>query len=287
MNALSSLGRYFQPQGVAPQVLAQGLTGGGQQRGSLQFPTAQDSNTVALSDAGKALAQQSVGDASSMLQRASDFASATIDAAKTFVSNFAESLFGDAAKGMTLSFDTSSISASSSFASALQHSEGSNGTSDSAALRFEDASDFVGTGTITTADGHRFSFEVEVHYESTLEMSASSSSSNAPRSAGIAGDSLWGHGNAPIEHRQRPTAQREGLAAHFPGSVSELFKMFDQGALDLPFQGPAKGNDDKAPDLGKLTLRLLDLFSSADAMAGKLARTYGDFPSSSQLAEQV
>ncbi len=285
MNVLSALGSYFKPQIVAPQVPTQGLTSNGQGRDSLQLPTTADSNNVALSDAGKALAQQNADDTSSLLQRASDFGSATIEAAKKFVANFAESLFGDAAKGMNLSFDSSSISASSSFSSAVQHTESSNGSSDAAALRLEDTSDFLGKGTITTADGHRFSFEVEVHFEQTLEMSASSARSSSPSEGstfdGPAGDRTGRASNTAH------AATREGLATHFPGSVADLFKMFDKGSLHLPFQGPANDNGAAMPRHGHMNLRLLDLLANPDAMAGKLAKTYGDIPSSGQVAEQV
>lgn len=275
MNVLSALNSYFQPQVVAPRVLAQGLSGEASRRGP-SWPTAQGGD-VALSDAGQALARQSVGDASSLWQRASDVGSATIDAAKKFVASFAESLFGDAAKGMSLSFETSSVSASSSFSAALLHGQDSDGSSDSAALRLADAADFVGKGTITTADGHRFRFEVEVHYESTLEMSASASSTTtAAKSDGDA---------APVRHR--PTATREGLAAHFPGSVADLFKTFEQGALNLFFQGRENDDQGASSKLGRLELRLLNRLANPDATAGKLANKYGDFPASGKVAEKI
>lgn len=289
MNALSTLGSYLPPQIVSPQALTQRLTNAGQHRAPSQFPTAQGSNDVALSDAGKAMARQTFGDASSLLQRAGDLGGATIEVAKKFVANFAESLFGEAAKGMSISFDTSSISASASFASILQHTEGSNGSSDAAAVWLEDASDFVGKGTITTADGHSFSFEVEVHYESTLAMAASSTSTtNGSRIDGNTGDHAARTRNAaPVQHQHSPAARREGLAAHFPGSVADLFKTLDQGTLDLSFQGQANSNDDAASKLGNLKLRLLDLLANPDALGQKLARAYGDFPSSGKVAEQV
>ena len=286
MNALSTLGSNFQKPIVVPQVLSQSLTSDGKRGGALQFPTMSGGNNVELSDVGKALAQQNDGNLSSLLQRASDFGSATLEAATKFVSNFAESVLGDAAKGMTLSFDTTSLSASSRFSSALQHTEGSNGTSDAAAMSLEDASDFLGKGTITTADGHRFSFEVEVHFKSTQEMSASTSSSTraSNRGGNAGGDTARVSGTAPDMHQHRSGATREGLAAHFPGSVADLLKMFDQGSLNLSFQGPTNNAEEGATKLGDMKLRLLSLLTNPDAMAGKLANAYGDIPSSGTLA---
>jgi len=226
---------------------------------------------------------------SSLLRRAGDLGSATFEAAKKFVTNFAASLFGDAAKGMSISFDQSSISASSSFSSIVQHAEGSNGSSDAVALRLEEASDFVGKGTITTADGHSFSFEVEVHYESTLAMSASSTSTTQASGAdGNTGEGTGRTGNASSgHHRHNPAATREGLAAHFPGSVADLFKMLDQGSLGLSFKGQDNGNDDAASRLGKLTMHLLNLVTNPDALGQKLAKAYGDLPVAGKVAEEV
>lgn len=279
MNALSTLGSYFQPQ-----ALAQRSSLGGQHRASAQ-PAAQGRNEVALSDVGRAMAPKN----SSLLQRVSDLGSATVEAAKKFVASFAASLFGDAAKGMSISFEQSSISASSSFSSIVQHVEGSNGTSDAAALLLEEASDFVGKGTITTADGHSFSFEVEVHFESTLAMAASSSSTTqASGAGGNAGEEhVQSRNGSSGHHRHNPGGTREGLSAHFPGSVAELFKMLDQGSLGLSFHGQEKGNDDGASRLGNLKLHLLNLITNPDVIGQKLAKAYGDLPAAGKVADQV
>lgn len=278
MNLLSMLGSNFQPQ-----FSGRSLAGDGQSRSLLQSPTKSASSEVALSNSGKALAGQAAGGTSSLLQRASDFGSATMDAAKKFVAGFAQSLFGDAAKGMSVSFDTTSLSASSSFASAAQHTESSSGTSDSAAFRLEDAADFVGSGTITTADGQQFRFEVEVHYESTLEMSASSSTSTQSNTVSDSEGAARGHRHGHHNHEK----SRDDLSADFPGSVSDLFKMFDQGSLELPFRAKENGSDDAASRLGSVTMRLLEALGNLDSMAGKLARSYGDLPTTGKLAQEA
>lgn len=279
MNALSTLGSYFQPQALVPR------SNHGGQHGAAAQPTTQDRNNVGLSDAGRAMAPQG----SSLLRRVGDLGSATVEAAKKFVSNFAASLFGEAAKGMSISFEQSSISASSSFSSIVQRVEGSNGRSDAAALLLQEASDFVGKGTITTADGHSFSFEVEVHFESTLAMAASSSSTTqASGAGGNAGEgNVQSRNGSSGHHRHSPGATREGLSAHFPGSVAELFKMLDQGSLGLSFHGQEKGDDDAASRLGSLKLHLLNLINNPDAIGQKLAKAYGDLPATGKVADQV
>lgn len=272
MNALSSLGNHFLQQ-AASHWPAQLTDRGWQGHDLLQSPARSRGDDVALSEAGKALARQDGDDASSLLQRVSQFGSATIEAAQKFVSNFAQSLFGVAAGEISLSFDSTSISARSSISGSLQHSEDSSGSSDSGALRLEDASDFLGKGVITTADGRRFSFEVEVHYQSMLEVSASShAATNAVTNAGP----------SPA----RPPV-REGLAAHFPGAVADLFRILDQGALHLPFQWQANDANAAVPQSGSLTMRLLDLLASPDAIAGKLADAYGDLPPAGRVAAGV
>lgn len=280
MNALSIPGNHYQPH-----FPARSLAGDNQRRSFLPSPAMRGSSDVALSRAGKALAGPTVGDASSLLQRASDFGNATVDAAKKFVASFAQSLFGGAGKGMEVSFDSGSLSASSTFSGAVQHSESRSGISDAVALRLEDAADFVGSGTITTADGHQFRFEVEVHYASTLEMSAASSTSNHAGQA--QGKPFGGNDALPHAHQHGKGAPRENMTADFPGSVSDLFKMFEQGSLQLPFSAKESGADDAASRLGSVMFRLLESLSSLQTMAGKLARSYGDFPSSGKVAEQA
>ena len=115
--------------------------------------------------------------------RVASVGNATVDFAQDFVNSFAQALFGDDAKGATIDFDSASLEASSSYAAGYQHTEGANGVSDAAAFSLNDSSHFGGKGTITTADGRKFDFEVEVQYNYQLDAAASQSSS-APQQDG-------------------------------------------------------------------------------------------------------
>src|SRR3954469_12058463 len=101
-------------------------------------------------------------------KRVASVGNATVDYAQDFVSSFTQALFGDDAKGAVIDFDSASLEASSSYALGVLHSEGANGTTDAAAFRMSDSSHFIGKGTITTADGRKFDFEVEVQYNYEL-----------------------------------------------------------------------------------------------------------------------
>ncbi|MDO8654707.1 MAG: hypothetical protein Q7R66_21250 [Undibacterium sp.] len=271
MNTLSSLGNsHFLPQKMADVLAA--LNAGSSQSSPVDSLTAVAStlqppavaakdDVVTLSDAGIALAK-----------RASDLGNATINAAQSLLSSFAQQLFGDAAQGMKISFDKVSISAMAGFSAAVQHSSGANGSSDVAALSVQESSDFVGKGQITTADGHRYNFEVEVHYQAMAQTAvATSTTANAPVQ------------DQSLEVTKTPSSSMQGLKAHFPGTVADLFKMLDQGKLNILFQLPSPGEgadtgEGKAQN-GHLTLRLLELIDhphdSAQPNVKKLAHAYG------------
>jgi hypothetical protein len=102
-------------------------------------------------------------------KRLSDVGNNTIDLAQNLLGSFTQSLFGDAGKGASISFDSVSLEAQSSFGVAVQHTQDANGTTDSAALQLTDSAHFLGKGTITTADGRKFDFEVEIKYSDELD----------------------------------------------------------------------------------------------------------------------
>jgi len=101
----------------------------------------------------------------------------TIDLAQNLMDSFTQKLFGDSAKGATISFDSASLETESSYGVAVQHSEGPDGTTDSAAFQLTDSSHFLGKGTITTSDGRKFEFEVEIQYSDELDVGVSQSQS--------------------------------------------------------------------------------------------------------------
>ncbi|MBS4097731.1 MAG: hypothetical protein KGZ83_12945, partial [Sulfuricella sp.] len=185
---------------------------------------------LSLSDAGKLLTQQG----NSLSEHVGRLGSATVGMAENMLNDFAKSLFGDA-QGTKISFDSLSMSASSTVAGIVQR-----GTSGSAAgFSLEDNSSFVGKGTITTADGHTFNFEVEVRYQMKLQ-AAVATTNNRSASAGQA----------------EPQAAAQGHALQFPGSLTDLLGLLAQGDLQASFQTPGKEGD--APNNGTLLMRLLD-----------------------------
>jgi len=184
---------------------------------------------------------------------------ATVDFAQDFLNSFAKSLFGDAGKDATISFDSASLDTSSTFAIGAQHTSGPNGTSDAAAFDLTDSSHFIGKGTITTADGRKFDFEVEVQYDAELSGAASqdtTTDTTAKRPAasnGASADNL-------------PTVQVPNI--DFPGTLADLFKLIGrdlQSALSTGDSAPAKTSDGiDRNTLRSLSLRLLNLVDSKD-----------------------
>jgi hypothetical protein len=197
-------------------------------------------------------------DALDMQKRVASVGNATVDFAQDFVSNFTQALFGDAAKGATIDFDSASLEASSSYALGVQHTEGPSGSSDAAAFKLSDSSHFIGKGTITTADGRKFDFEVEVQYNYDLSASASQTQ-NQP----VADD---GADKPAAGTKDLPTVQVPNI--DFPGTLSDLFKLIGrdlQTALSNGDKSDSKTGDGiDRNTLRSLSLRLLNLVDSKD-----------------------
>lgn len=234
-----------------------------------QAASASNDDVVSLSDAGVALAK-----------RANQLGNASIDMAQSLVSTFAEQLFGDAAKGMKISFDSASVSAMAGYSAVLEHSSSANGTSDAAAFRVQETADFVGKGQITTADGHVYNFSVEVHYQAMAEAQASTWTANqdtAPQFGRAHAENHNHHQHSSADTGTEPAAASQPmqqLHARFPGTVKELFNLLDDGKLNLSFQLPGHGEGAKAAGYGNLTLHLLDLLKAPAAEAKKLSDAY-------------
>jgi hypothetical protein len=192
--------------------------------------------------------------------RVASLGNATVDFAQSFVNSFTQALFGDDAKGATIDFDSASLEASSSLAVGYQHTQGANGTSDAAAFSLTDSSHFIGKGTITTADGRKFDFEVEVQYDAELSAAASpssSSSSSVPAQDQSSDDQ---------PSKSLPTVQVPNI--DFPGTLADLFQLIGR---DLQTALASTGNDNSKTDDGidhntlrGLSLRLLNLVDSKD-----------------------
>lgn len=195
-------------------------------------------DVVSLSAAGLALSK-----------RAEALGNATIDTAQDMLASFATQLFGDSGKGLSISFDAASISAASQFAGAVQHSDSPNGTYDAAAFLIRESADFSGSGEITTADGQRYHFEIEVHYQLRMEGAAFSQTATAP----VSRDS----DNAITQAAQGG----HHLRAQFPGTSAQLANLFENDKLKLFFHIPQP--DAARPHDGMLTLHLLDRIDTA------------------------
>lgn len=198
------------------------------------------------------------GGALDLDKRVAAVGNATVDFAQDFISSFTQALFGDNAKGAVIDFDSASLETSSSYAVGYQHTEGANGVTDAAAFSLTDSSHFIGKGTITTADGRKFDFEVEVQYNYELNAAASQTSS---------ADSV----PAPDQNsgkpstKDLPTVQLPNI--DFPGTLADLFKLIGR---DLQSALTNNDNNSKTADgidrntLRSLSLRLLNLVDSKD-----------------------
>lgn len=186
---------------------------------------------------------------------------ATVDFAQDFLSSFAKSLFGDSAKDAVIDFDSASLDTSSTFAIGAQHTSGPNGSSDAAAFDLTDSSHFIGKGTITTADGRKFDFEVEVQYDA--ELSGAASQDTTTNSDNTAKRPVAGNGASADN---LPTVQVPNI--DFPGTLADLFKLIGrdlQSALSTGDSAPAKTSDGiDRNTLRSLSLRLLNLVDSKD-----------------------
>lgn len=205
---------------------------------ALMQRTSQD--VVALSKKGLDLSAQGLA------QRTDALGNATLDVAQDFVGNMARQLFGD---GASISFDSVDLSAASGYAAQASSVSGAGGTRNAAAFSLAENAHFIGKGTITTADGQTFDFELEVQYESKISASAAYETSNEEQAA----DTDDGGG--------LPTLQLPSM--NFAGSLGDLFKMLGQQLQSSIYnagQDSADASDAKPGDqVGSLTLRLLNL----------------------------
>ncbi len=170
----------------------------------------------------------------------------TVDVAQRLIANFADSLFGDAAKGATFTFSAISVAADTSLSASATHAAGAGGSVDTAALRFDESASFIGRGQIVTADGQSFDFEVEVRYQASA--SAETAQETAADQALTAPDTL------ALTGQQLP-------AIKFPGSLADLFKVLGRQLEVSTDAGKNDGNN------GNLSLRLIRLVNTAALLA--------------------
>ena len=229
-----------------------------------------------------------------MQKRVASIGTATVDFAEDLMNSFTQALFGDAAKGATIDFDSASLEASSSYALGVQQSSGPNGTRSLAAFSLTDSSHFIGKGTITTADGRKFDFEVEIKYDYQLDAAASQTTGgNAPKA-----DKVGNNASERANDRASDKAGNKPQAIDLPsvqlpnidfaGTLADLFQLIGrdlQTALSTTGDDGQNGDTVDRNALRSLSLRLLNLVDSKEANTytaptpadqAKSAAAYGD-----------
>ncbi|WP_202416937.1 hypothetical protein [Duganella qianjiadongensis] len=234
----------------------------------------------------------------------------TIDYAQSFLSSFAQTLFGNGGKDAQISFDSASLDTSSTLAAGVRQSSGANGNSTAAAFQLTDSSHFIGKGTITTADGRKFDFEVEVQYDAQLGAAASSTSNSAAATnsanAGDKSNQLLDSLSAQPSPAKQAESNRSLTTSSsdlpkvqvpnidFPGTLSDLFKLIGldlQSALSTGDNTPDRSSDGiDRNTLRSLSLRLLNLVNSKDTntysapSAADKAKTAASDPAAAKAA---
>ncbi len=198
---------------------------------------------VALSDLGIKLSNQAA-------QRSEQVGLRTVDLAQDFLGDFARRYLGN---GASVSFESASIDTSSSINASRSHLETADGVQDTAAFSLNESAHFIGKGTITTADGQSFEFEIEVQYELTVEASSSRSVQFARPDGTDAADADVGGGPGKRPVRALPPFD-------FGGELADLFKLLGRELKTDVAPSKEGGNDG-----GSLTLRLLKLIGDGNA----------------------
>lgn len=226
---------------------------------------------------GKALAKGS----ELMQQRVDNLSTATTQMASDFIQQFAQQLFGDQAKGMTLHMDEMSLSAESSFTALQQASQSAQGSSQASAFRLSDSSHFSGKGTLTTADGQRFEIEIDIRYESVVEGASIARHINTndapkaiPSNAGnvidvndlLAAPPLAETQSAAPADKPRGANQTEhnhldGFKQNFAGTAMDLLQRLTSEPVFKPFSLLKADENGKnvLQLLGEMSLQLLNL----------------------------
>ncbi|WP_374583936.1 hypothetical protein [Pseudoduganella sp.] len=252
MNYLNSIGpRSYQNTALTP---AQPQQDGKTSRANAIKDVAQD-NPVSLSSG-----------AVDLQKRVDRLGNKTVDMAQDLIGSFARKLLGDDAKGATIDFDSVELEASSSFSAAALRSESAGGVTSALGFSLNEDSHFIGKGTITTADGRKLAFEVEIQYETS--MTAAAASSVPSRRQDLAS-----------QNPAMPLPEVEFPDIDFPGSLADLFRLMDRNISATLKQ---LGDDGQQQDAGNLTMRLLKMVDAESPLdtylppnASDKAKAYG------------
>ncbi len=249
MNFLNSIGpRQFQNTSPSPAA-------------AQQESKATRANAVKDVTSGSAVSLSS--NAVDLQKRVDSLGNKTVDMAQDLIGSFAKSLLGDNAKGASISFDSVALETNASFAAGVLHAEGSGGVTDALGFSLSEDSHFLGKGTITTADGRKLNFEVEIQYESRTTAAAASS-----RRKELAD-----------QNPAMPLPEVEFPDIDFPGSLADLFRLMDRNISATVQQLTENGEQNEAGDLTMRLLKLVDaeapLESYLPPNASEKARAYG------------
>lgn len=216
---------------------------------------ANDSKATALQKTQAVTPARVAGNPLDLTSRVASIGNATVDFAEDFVNSFTQMLFGDDAKGAVIDFDSASLETTSTFAAGVQQTRSGGSVTNAAAFSLTDSSHFVGKGTITTADGRKFDFEVEVQYNAELSAAASQTSD---------ADSLPTPDQA-TDLKDLPVVQLPNL--DFPGTLADLFQLIGRNLQTALASNDKGGKSDDNIDrntLRSLSLRLINLVDSKD-----------------------
>jgi hypothetical protein len=246
MNPLNSIGpRQYQNTSQSPAL-------------SQADGKAARANAVKDVNSGSAVSLSS--NAVDLQKRVDQLGNKTVDMAQDLIGSFAKSLLGDNAKGATISFDSVALEANASFAAGVLHAEGADGVTDALGFSLSEDSHFLGKGTITTADGRKLNFEVEIQYESRTSAAAASSVPSRRKDQADQNPAM------PLPEVQFPDID-------FPGSLADLFRLMDRNISAAVKQQDEQGQDSEA---GKLTMRLLKLVDAESPLDGYLPANASD-----------
>jgi hypothetical protein len=211
-------------------------------------------------------------------KRVDQLGNRTVDMAQDLIGSFAKSLLGDNAKGARISFDSVALESNASFAASALHAEGADGVSDALGFSLDENSHFLGKGTITTADGRKLSFEVEIQYEARMTAGAASS---VPTRRKEQAD----------QNPAMPLPEVEFPDIDFPGSLADLFRLMDRNISATLKQQNEQGQESDAGNLTMRLLKLVDSESSLDtylpANASEKAKAYGRLQSEPGQAAEL
>lgn len=264
MNPLNSIGpRQYQNTSLSP---------------ATSQAESKSSRANAVRDVNPDSAVSLSSNAVDLQKRVDQLGNRTVDMAQDLIGSFAKSLLGDNAKGAKISFDSVALESNASFAAGALHAEGADGVSDAFGFSLSEDSHFLGKGTITTADGRKLNFEVEIQYQATMTAGAASSVPARRKDHDDQNPAM------PLPEVQFPDID-------FPGSLADLFRLMDRNISASIKQQNEQGQESDAGNLTMRLLKLVDSESSLDsylpANASDKAKAYGRLQSEPGQAAEL